>query len=59
MDCNFRSWLIGEVREILNRKTAVPPLLLWLDPDQQWLDLLTSAAEVGRFVPLAARATRG
>ncbi len=47
MDSNFRSWLIGEVREILDRKTTVPPLLLWLDPDQQWLDLLRSAAEAG------------
>ena len=46
---NFRSWLIGEVREILDRKTAMSPLLLWLDPDQQWLDLLLAAATVGKF----------
>ena len=41
---NFRSWLIGEVREILGRKTAVPPLMLWLDPEQQWLDLAGQAS---------------
>ena len=46
---NFRSWLIGEIRGILDRKTAVPPLMLWLDPDQQWLDLLRAAAPVGKF----------
>jgi len=27
----------------------MPPLLLWLDPDQQWLDLLRAAAPVGKF----------
>lgn len=46
---NFRCWLIGEIREILDRKTAVLPLLLWLDPDQQWLDLLRTAAPAGDF----------
>lgn len=46
---SFRNWLIGEVQEILARKAAVPPLLLWLDPEQQWLDLLRAAAPVGHF----------
>jgi hypothetical protein len=46
---SFRLWLVGEVREVLDRKSAVPPLLLWLDPDQQWLDLLWAAAPAGKF----------
>ena len=48
-DQNLRSWLVREIRDVLDRKTAVPPLLLWLDPDSQWLDLLRAAAQTGGF----------
>ena len=46
---NLRNWLVREIRDVLDRKTAVPPLLLWLDPDSQWLDLLRAAAKTGGF----------
>ncbi len=49
MDSTFRSWLIREIRDVLDRKAALPPLLLWLDPDQQWLDLLRTASAAGNF----------
>jgi hypothetical protein len=48
-DQNLRSWLVREICDVLDRKTAVPPLLLWLDPDSQWLDLLRAAAATGGF----------
>ncbi len=46
---SFRSWLIAEIREVLDRESSVPPLLLWLDPGRQWLDLLRAAAEADGF----------
>ena len=48
-DQNLRSWLVREIRDVLDRKTVSPPLLLWLDPDSQWLDLLRAAAKTGGF----------
>ncbi len=43
------AWLIGEVREIVDRQTAPPPLLLWCDPHREWLDLLRVAAKKDKF----------
>ncbi|MBK7201967.1 PglZ domain-containing protein [Candidatus Amarolinea dominans] len=34
---------------ILNRGTLVAPLLLWCDPDREWLELLRAVAGVGDF----------
>jgi hypothetical protein len=48
-DQNLRSWLVREIRGVLDRKTGAPPLLLWLDPDSQWLDLLRAAAKTDGF----------
>ena len=48
-DQNLRSWLVREIRDVLDRKTAVPPLLLWLDPDHEWLDLLRAASAAANF----------
>jgi len=41
------SWLIGQVNGILARQSPVPPLLLWCDPDREWLELLRAAAAAG------------
>ena len=46
---SFRSWLRNEVREVLGRKGASPPLVLWCDPEDAWCDLLKAAAEDGGF----------
>jgi hypothetical protein len=32
-DQNLRSWLVREIRDVMDRKMVVPPLLLWLDPE--------------------------
>jgi hypothetical protein len=45
----LRAWLRGEVRAILDRKTASSPFIIWCDPDRAWRDLLCAAAEGGSF----------
>lgn len=45
----LRAWLRGEVRAVLDRKTATPPFLVWCDPDRSWRELLVAAAEGGSF----------
>jgi hypothetical protein len=45
----LRTWLRSEIRAILGRKTAPPPLVLWCDPEGTWRDLLKAAAEGGTF----------
>lgn len=48
VDC-LRDWLIREIREILDRQTLPPPLLVWCDPHREWLDLLRVAAQTDGF----------
>lgn len=45
----LRDWLRLEVGEVLSRKSADPPFLVWCDPDLIWKDLLQMAAEEGAF----------
>jgi len=44
---SFGSWLVGQVKGVLARQSPVPPLLLWCDPDREWLGLLRAAAAAG------------
>jgi hypothetical protein len=46
---SLRSWLRQEVQQVLKRKAAQPPFLLWCDPDRVWRELLVAAAEGGEF----------
>ncbi len=46
---SLQSWLVREVREVLDRSGAMPPLLLWCDPQREWLDLLRAASEHDGF----------
>ena len=58
MNTSFQSWLTLQVREVLGRKSAPPPLLIWCDPDRSWLDLLREAANADGFdlwAPLAGQ----
>ena len=48
-ELTFRGWLRAEISAILERKTSVPPLVLWCDPDLDWRELLVAAAERGAF----------
>jgi len=41
---SFRSWLVNEVTSVLRRPASKPPLLIWCDPDREWLDLLRAAS---------------
>ncbi|MBW3538714.1 MAG: PglZ domain-containing protein [Planctomycetes bacterium] len=45
----FRSWLCATIGEVLGRQSAPPPLLVWCDPDREWLELLRMAAEANAF----------
>jgi len=45
---SFRDWLLSQVRAVLDRP-ASPPLLLWCDPNREWLGLLRAAASAGGF----------
>lgn len=45
----LRSWLLTEIKRVLSRQTAVPPLLLWCDPDREWLELLRAVAASAGF----------
>jgi len=49
MTDSFQRWVVREVREILDRSSQTPPLLLWCDPDRSWLDLLREAAKADGF----------
>src|SRR5437879_2070108 len=46
---SFQNWLLCEIHHVLDRKLSLPPLLLWCDPNREWLDLLRAAAEVDGF----------
>ncbi len=46
---SFRDWLVKEIRGVLGQTTTPPPLLLWCDPDGEWLDLLRAAAAFAGF----------
>ena len=46
---SFRSWLLGEIQEVLGRTTPVPPFIVWCDPDREWMELLQAAVPVGGF----------
>jgi hypothetical protein len=46
---SLQSWLVREVREVLDRSGSMPPLLLWCDPQREWLDLLRAASEHDGF----------
>jgi hypothetical protein len=41
---SFRDWLVKEINDVLGRKSAPPPLLVWCDPHREWLDLLRAAS---------------
>jgi len=46
---SFKSWLVGEIKGRLTHQSPTPPLLLWCDPDREWLELLRVAASTGAF----------
>ncbi len=46
---SLQSWLVAEIREVLDRSGSMPPLLLWCDPQREWLDLLRAASEHDGF----------
>lgn len=48
-DNSFRKWLIDEIKSILGRKSHIPPLLLWCDPNEDWLKILQAASEHDGF----------
>lgn len=48
-ELTFRVWLRAEIGAILGRKNAVPPLLIWCDPDGEWRELLVAAADGDTF----------
>ena len=45
----LRGWLCSQIAAVLGRQSSLPPLLLWCDPDQEWLGLLGSATSTGGF----------
>ena len=45
----FQQWLIAEVMAVLGRQSLPSPVLLWCDPNREWLDLLRTAAARGGF----------
>ena len=49
MSDSFKIWLLTEIREVLARSAAPPPLLLWCDPHQEWLELLRAGAASDGF----------
>ena len=46
---SLQSWLIREIREVLDRSGAIPPLFVWCDPHREWLDLLRVASQADGF----------
>ena len=46
---SLQSWLTKEIREILDRSGAIPPLFVWCDPHREWLDLLRVASQADGF----------
>lgn len=45
----FRDWIAYQIRFLLGQSELKSPLLLWLDPNREWLDLLRIAAENVKF----------
>ena len=46
---SFRSWLITEIKEVLNRTTPVPPHITWCDQRREWTERLEAAGPIGGF----------
>jgi len=45
----FRSWIRNEIIRILQKKTSLPPFVIWCDPAGVWKELLQKAAEDDMF----------
>ena len=45
----FREWMIDQITAVLDRQSSIPPLLLWCDPDREWLELLRAVAAPAGF----------
>ncbi|MDZ7700056.1 MAG: hypothetical protein U5R49_25065 [Deltaproteobacteria bacterium] len=46
---SFCEWLVNEIETILRQKTSPPPLLIWCDPQGEWLNLLRDARTSAGF----------
>src|SRR5262249_23002782 len=46
---SLRAWLTARVQGRLQPRAAPPPLLVWCDPQHEWLELLRAAAGGGLF----------
>ncbi|PZV09629.1 MAG: hypothetical protein DCF22_18240 [Leptolyngbya sp.] len=46
---SLRSWIRQEIQQVLQHKSAQPPLLVWCDPQRVWKDLLQAAATDNTF----------
>lgn len=46
---SFKAWLVERVRDVLSRRSAPAPWILWCDPRQEWRELLSEASEAAGF----------
>jgi hypothetical protein len=46
---SFQDWLLEQIELVLGNKRVSPPLLVWCDPNREWLELLRIAASSGGF----------
>jgi len=46
---SFREWLVNEIETVLGQQTSPPPLLIWCDPQGEWLNLLRDAGTSAGF----------
>lgn len=46
---SLQSWLVKQVREVLERTGPVSPLLVWCDPHREWLELVRVTSQVDGF----------
>ncbi|MEI6045123.1 MAG: PglZ domain-containing protein [Chloroflexota bacterium] len=46
---SLQAWLTQQINQILSRKKAEPPFIVWCDPDRVWKELLQIASADGSF----------
>ncbi|MEM2125859.1 MAG: PglZ domain-containing protein [Candidatus Methanosuratincola sp.] len=48
-DGSFGTWLIKEIKQVLDKEGTQAPFIVWCDPGREWRELLQKAAEKGGF----------